>query len=318
MSNNISVLLVGAGYMGKEYGNVLKNLDISFHVVCRSENSAKDYYEKIGVMPSYGGIEKVISVLDDIPKTAIVAVNAEYLSNTVCLLIEHGVKEILIEKPVGLNRIEIEKVLQACQARDAHAYVAYNRRFYSSTEKAMQIINEDGGVSSFNFEFTEWGFKVEKTEHPQSVKDEWLLANSSHVIDLAFFLGGTPKEMHSYSSGCLKWHARASKYSGAGITDKGATFSYQANWDAPGRWGVEVLTSYHRLYLKPLEKLFIQNKGSLEVEEVLIDNMLDVDFKPGLYNQTKAFLSPDKDPRLLTIEEQVNHMKIYEMIDGLI
>ena len=317
MSDNLNVLLVGAGYMGKEYGKVLKYLDIPFQVVCRTEASAIKYNEEIGVMPLYGGIAKVISELSYTPNSAIVAVNVESLSSTVCCLIEKGVKEVLVEKPAGLNRTEIEKVLNNCRSKEAQVYVAYNRRFYASTEKAMQIINEDGGVSSFNFEFTEWGFKIEKTGHIPAVKEEWLLANSSHVIDLAFFLGGYPKAMCSYHSGSLQWHSRASKYSGAGITDNGTTFSYQANWDAPGRWAIELLTKEHRLYLKPMEKLYIQNRGSVAVEEVPIDDNLDVDFKPGLYKQTKAFLSSEKDPRLLTIEEQVNHMRIYEMIEGL-
>ena len=317
MSNNVSVLLVGAGYMGKEYGKVIKSLGIPFQVVCRTEASAIRYNEEIGVKSLYGGIAKVISELSDIPDSAIVAVNVESLASTVCCLLENGVKEILVEKPAGLNRIEIEKVLNKCHSKEAKVYVAYNRRFYASTEKAMQMINEDGGVSSFNFEFTEWGFKIEKTGHIPAVKEEWLLANSSHVIDLAFFLGGYPKEMSSYSSGSLPWHSRASQYSGAGITDNGTTFSYQANWDAPGRWAVEVLTKEHRLYLKPMEKLYIQNRGSVAVEEVLIDDKLDVEFKPGLYKQTKAFLSHEKDPRLLTIEEQLNHMRIFEKIEGL-
>ncbi len=318
MSNNVSVILVGAGYMGKEYGKVLKNLGISFNVVCRSETSAIKYNDELGVMPIYGGIKKAFSELKNVPKSAIVAVNVESLSSAVCFLIENGVKEILVEKPAGLNRSEIEKIFYLSQERDVQVYVAYNRRFYASTEEAIRIINEDGGVSSFSFEFTEWGFKIEKTAHPPVVKEEWLLANSSHVIDLAFFLGGNPTELCAYSSGSLPWHGRASKYSGAGITDKGVTFSYQANWDAPGRWAVEILTSEHRLYLKPMEKLFIQNKGSIAVEEMNIDDKIDVEFKPGLYKQTKAFLSNEKDLRLLSIEEQLSHMDIYEKIEGLV
>ncbi len=318
MSNNVSVLLIGAGYMGKEYGKVLKSLGIPFKVVCRSKASAEKYKNDIGVMPFYGGIDKAFSELDEIPNYAIVAVNVESLSKTVCSIIEYGIKNVLVEKPAGLNRAEIEEVLYVSQSRGAQVYVAYNRRFYAATEKAMQIISEDGGVSSFNFEFTEWGFKIEKTAHAPAVKEEWLLANSSHVIDLAFFLGGYPKEMCSYSGGSLQWHSRASKYSGAGITDQGVTFSYQANWDAPGRWAVEVLTSEHRLYLKPMEKLFIQNKGSVQVEEVPIDDRVDVDFKPGLFKQTEAFLSQEIDTRLITIEEQMNHMQIYEKIEGMI
>ena len=46
-----------------------------------------------------------------------------------------------------------------------------------------------------------------------------------------------------------------------------------------------------------------------------IDNQLDLDFKPGLYKQVEAFLSDEKDERLLTIESQFKHLDFYEKID---
>lgn len=317
MSNNMNVLLIGAGYMGKEYGKVLNALNVSYSVVCRSEESASKFNDELGVMPISGGVDNALNQINEELDMAIVAVNVEFLSSTVITLLNYGIKKILVEKPAALNKKELMMVYETCKSMDAEVYVAYNRRFYSSTEKALEIISEDGGVSSFNFEFTEWGFKIEKTSHPPKVKEEWLLANSTHVIDLAFFLGGYPSEMCSFNSGSLDWHSRASKYSGAGITDKGILFSYQANWDAPGRWAVEVLTNEHRLYFRPMEELAIQKKGSVDVVNVELDNQLDIDFKPGLYKQVETFLSEEKDERLVTIEDQINHMEFYEKIDGI-
>lgn len=316
MSNNLNVLLIGAGYMGKEYGKVLNDLNVDYSVVCRSEKSASNFYKELGVLPRSGGIEYVLNEIDEKPDVAIVAVNVEFLSSTVITLLNYGIKKILVEKPAGLNKNEIQKVYETSKEMDAEVYVAYNRRFYASTEKALEIISQDGGVSSFNFEFTEWGYKIEKTTHAPEVKEEWLLANSTHVIDLAFFLGGYPKEMCSFQSGKLDWHNRASKYAGAGVTNEEILFSYQANWDAPGRWSVEILTKEHRLIFRPMEELVIQNRGSIEIENVEIDNQLDIDFKPGLYKQVEAFLSNEKDSRLATIDEQLKHMKFYEQIDG--
>lgn len=316
MSNNLKILLIGAGYMGKEYGKVLNALDIPYSVVCRSDESASKFKEELGVMPISGGVEKALKQINDKPDKAIVAVNVEFLASTVISLLEFGIKEILVEKPAGLNKSEMMEVYEISKAMNAFVYVAYNRRFYASVEKALEIISEDGGVSSFNFEFTEWGFKIEKTSHAPKVKEEWLLANSTHVIDLAFFLGGYPKKMCSYSMGKLDWHSRASKYAGAGVTDKGVLFSYQANWNAPGRWAVEVLTKKHRLYFRPMENLAIQKKGSVDIEDVELDDKLDIDFKPGLYKQVDAFLS-NKNDKLVTIEEQIRHMDFYEKIDGI-
>ena len=73
-------------------------------------------------------------------------------------------------------------------------FVAYNRRFYNSSIEAIKIINNDGGVLSFNFDFTEIVKKVEKLKLPKKVKENWFLCNSTHVVDLAFFLCGFQKK----------------------------------------------------------------------------------------------------------------------------
>ncbi len=317
MSNNLRVLLIGAGYMGKEYSKVLKAQNVEFDVVCRKAESAESFYTETGIMPITGGVEKVMSILSEVPTHAIVAINIDQLYSAVKSLIGYGIKNILVEKPGGLGRHEITDLSNIVCKNQANVFVAYNRRFYSSTEKALDIIEEDGGVSSFNFEFTEWNNILENAKCPQIMKEEALLCNSSHVIDLAFFIGGYPLEMTSYISGSLPFHSRCSKYSGAGRTDKDALFSYQANWDAPGRWGLEVLTSEHRLYFRPMEKLSIQNKGTVRIEEVPIDDKLDLQYKPGLFKQVEAFLSEKHDNRLLTIDEQLKHLDFYEKIDGI-
>ena len=40
----------------------------------------------------------------------------------------------------------------------------------------------------------------------------------------------------------LDWHSSSSQFCGSGITDKGALFSYSADWESPGRWGIEIKT----------------------------------------------------------------------------
>ena len=140
------------------------------------------------------------------------------------------------------------------------------------------------------------------------------MANSSHVVDLAFFLGGKPARISSYKSGALKWHPKGSVFSGAGVSSSGALFSYSANWAAPGRWGVEIMTSKHRLIFRPLEKLQIQNIGSVSIEEVPIDYKLEKEFKPGLYSQVRAFISNKKN--IMTIDEQVKSLEYYNKILG--
>ena len=181
--------------------------------------------------------------------------------------------------------------------------------------EAERIIAEDGGLKSFSFEFTEWGHVIAKYNKPQDELMNWFYANSTHVVDLAFFLGGTPVEMINYSKDEADWH-KPINFAGAGRTNKDVLFTYQANWDAPGRWAVELLTTQHRIYLKPMEQLQMQDKGSVKVYPVEIDDHQDKEYKPGFYLETLAFLNGDTE-RLCTIQQQVQHIShIYNVMLG--
>ena len=300
--------------MGAEYAKVLNALKVDFITIGRSEKSAKAFTETTGHSVMTGGLDKYIDELQS-PQYAIVTTTIEELAGTTIGLIEKGIKNILVEKPAGMNRSEIEKVAKVAKRHDAFIQVAYNRRFYASTLAAEKIISDDGGVTSFNFEFTEWAHQIETLDKPKNILDIWFLANSTHVIDLAFHLGGRPIEMSSYTSGSLDWYKPASIFAGTGISDKGALFSYQANWKSPGRWGVEMLTSKHKLILRPMEQLHMQKIGSVAIERVEIDDKFDIEFKPGLYMQVKSFLNGINDRNIIDIHGQLQNLVYYEYIE---
>ena len=317
MSNNLnSVLLVGCGYMGREYCAVLQALQADFGVVGRGTASAEDFYGKTGVRPYTGGLSKYAAEREVLPQCAIVAVNLEELYGTVGLLLSKGVKMILVEKPGAASYEQIQDLNVMAETSGANIFVAYNRRFYSSVIKAKELIEEDGGVSSFRFEFTEWTHKILDLHKSSVALGAWFLSNSTHVVDLAFYLGGLPEQMSSYTMGSFDWYEKASSFSGAGITRAGASFSYYADWESAGRWSVELLTKKRKLILCPLEELRCQMRGSLAVEKLEIDDTLDRKFKPGLYLQTKAFLDGGSD-LLLTLREHVKMCELYKrMEDG--
>lgn len=315
MSDNVRVLLIGPGSMGKEYCKVLKSMQFEPIVIGRSVQSAKAFEEEMEIPVISGGLKQGLERISQVPTHAIAAVSINQLADTTKLLMEYGIKNILVEKPAGMDREEIQSICDMAEKTGSHVFVAYNRRFYSSTEKALQIIEEDGGVTSFHFEFTEWGHVIEKTKHPSEVKENWFLANSTHVADLAFFLGGFPEELCTYVKGSLDWHTKGSIYAGAGISKEGALFSYQANWEAPGRWGVEILTKKHRLYFKPMEELAVQEIGSVAVNKVEIDDARDQMYKPGFYKQIEAFIKNIDDHRKLTIKKQLENMDTYQKME---
>ena len=309
------ILLVGAGLMAQEYAKILKSLEIEFDAVGRGEASAKEFTSKTGNPAFTGGVELFFKNSVDKKYThSIVTTGIDHLCNSALTLLQNNITNILVEKPGGMNLKEIEALNNEATKKNAKVLIAYNRRFYSSTLAAQKIIKEDGGVSSFHFEFTEWAHVIEPLKTPTPIKNKWFLANSSHVVDLAFYIGGQPRELSTYRSGNLSWH-KHSKYVGAGITDKNVLFSYHANWEAPGRWSLEILTAKHRLYFKPMESLQIQNFGSVAVNPIEIDDLLDKNFKPGLYKQTEAFINNNLN-NFCSIADQLDSIKYYNQISG--
>lgn len=301
------IWIIGAGGMAREYAKVLKALDKEFICVGRGEKSAKEFEDATGVPAFVGGLDNYLESKPSLPEAVIVAtVEKSHVPNCIALM-KYGVKRIFCEKPGFLYPQELDEVAKVSKESGAEIYYAYNRRFFASTLAAEKVIKEDGGLLSFNFEFTEWGHVIATYNFPKETLANWFYANSTHVVDLAFFLGGNPVEMTCFAMDEAEWH-KPINFAGAGRTDKNVLFNYQANWDAPGRWAVEMLTSKHRIYLKPMEQLQLQDKGSVKVYPVEIDDRLDKEFKPGFYLETKAFLEGDTE-RLCSLEQQLRHVK---------
>lgn len=305
--------------MAQEYAKVLRELSVDLTVIGRGADSARRFKAATGFSVVEGGLESFYRKdnFRNLPDNAIVAVGVEQLSTVVSSLLNCGLKKILVEKPGGLYASQIYDINSQAESCGAEVFVAYNRRFFSSVRESRKIIAADGGIQSFHFEFTEWGHEIEGLSKEPGVKENWVLANSSHVIDLAFYLGGAPKEFCSYKAGGLPWHPSAAKFSGAGLTSGGALFSYQANWQAPGRWGIELCTNKHRLILRPMEQLQIMRKGSITIEPCILGNSdVDQKFKPGLFFQTQHFLSSDNSSELCDISGHIKMLPVYEKIAG--
>ena len=306
----MSTWLIGAGAMAQGYASVLLNLGHDFEVIGRNATSASSFKAATGLAVRLGGVNRALAA-SGAPEQAIIAVGVEQLCGAALALVEAGTRRILVEKPGGLSTTEIRTLQQAAAKRKADVVIAYNRRFYESTSVARDLIAKDGGATSCTFEFTEWSHVIAPLTKAPEVKAVWFLANSTHVVDLAFHLCGFPKDWQSWRGGSLDWHPAAARFCGAGITVQGVFFSYHADWEAPGRWGVEVLTRKRRFVFRPMEQLHVIQPGSIAVDRVEIDDRLDKAFKPGLFRQTEAFLARD-DRLLCTLEEQLRHCAVYD------
>lgn len=310
------IWLVGAGRMGLSYAKVLTTLDTPFVAVGRGEASAIAFQQETGAECRPGGVAAALEAADA-PSSAIVAIDIPELGAVAEQLMQAGCRHILLEKPGGVDEAALARISAMARETSTDIRVAYNRRFYESVRQARAGLQEDGGAVSMTFSFTESSDAIIKIGYPQEVLDNWLLANSTHVIDTAFHLAGEPREWTPRVYGSLSWHPSAARFQGGGLTRDGVMFSYAADWDAPGGWAVEIASRKRRFILRPMERLAVQQRGSFAVE--FLDSADAIDgHKPGLLRMTRAFLTGEDAVDLPDIHEHLSRTRsIYAPMAGL-
>ena len=321
MSDNINdkdVWLIGAGPMAIDHANVLQHFGITPVVIGRGEQSAQKFEKVTGFKVHTGGLDTYLEKNQSTIGTfIIIATGTEALMPTLLKFKDLAFNRILIEKPAAISIEELLKNESNLKAISDKVFVAYNRRFYPSVVKALELIKEDGGLQSMHFEFTEWSHKIEPLEKAPGVKENWFFANSTHVVDLAFFIAGQPKEWQAYvKQGTLQWHDK-SFYVGAGITEKEVLFSYHSNWESAGRWGIELMTFKRKILLRPMEEVKVIERGTINEQSVELPSGNHSQFKPGLYGQLQVFLTSPEDADLKSLKNHfISAKKIYNNLIG--
>lgn len=312
MPYHMNVWLVGTGHMAAAHLAVLRELGVEPIVVGRTVATSQRFGDEHAISVLDGGVEQVVRRLGA-PQLAIIATPLETLAPATACLIGAGTGRLLVEKPAALSLKEATGLAALAADLSAEVFVAYNRRFYGSARAARELIAADGGPLSCQFDFTEAVNRVLAQNLPETILSAWFIANSTHVVDLAFHLAGEPVTYSSRAERALSWHPKG-VFVGHGVTSREALFSYHSNWDSAGRWGVEVCTSRRRLIFRPMEKLQQMVTGSFAVEEVAIDDDADIRFKPGLLRQCQAFLLGRDDQHLMSMASQAARFVAYDAI----
>ena len=314
MSNTTKVLIVGAGLIAQEYVKVILRQNAIPIVVSRGKVKAdklRELYPKVEAIT--GGLDLFLEK-NSCPEFAIIATSVDHLAIATKSLIIKGCKNILVEKPLTDSVDEAIEIEVLAEKSKSNIVIAFNRRAYQSVLKAKELIDLDGGVSSFHFDFTEAIFRINPEDYGIETVRHWGVANSSHVIDTAFYLGGMPKRLVCNHYGNeVSWHPSGSIFTGLGETIDDVPFTYHANWGAPGKWNIEIMTEKRKLLFSPMEKLRQQAVNTFAVEEVKLDYSLDTEFKSGFYHQVESFL---KNEGIYKIKELKDELRIiHEIFD---
>ncbi len=315
MTYSCKIAVVGAGYMANEHLKAFQSISgvqIS-GIFSRSYDRAFDLAHK-------WGIKQVCHSIDELyHKTQADLVIVAVSELAVRLVLRECFAypwTCLIEKPVGYNLTEAEEIAQSANELGTTAFVALNRRHYSSTLAMLNDLANNEGPRLIQIQDQEDTIAAIRSGKPEKVVANWMYANSIHLIDYLCLLGrGQVNDLHHL----ISWTPQQPQYVAAKIQfDSGDVGLYQGVWNAPGPWAVSVTTPSKRWEMRPLEKGFFQLYGSRQLEPVEIDSW-DRQFKPGLRRQAELSIRAacgESIPELPTLEDALASMRLVKAIYG--
>ena len=312
------LLVIGSGKMGQAYASVLDHFDIEYAIYAPSTNNFSQLVDRNCSLLS-GSLEVALTSLQ--PTHLILASPINTLANLSLYLVQQtSVEKILIEKPGFINYEEFTKYYSQIAPYSHKILYGFNRRFYSSFAYCRKHLSQyDGKINSIKFCFDEYykGSSNRPSLHyPASVLSSFLFANAIHVIDSAFMLSDLPDLSHSFftTSGSTDWHPQASSFSGQGLTTNHIPFTYVADWSRSGKWSIEWKSDLFTYTFAPLESLNVTNHFTGLTARQPIDDLDDVRFKPGLYKQTRSFLTNTNVSTFHSLDTLAQLLKLTSLI----
>ena len=312
-SDSCKVAFVGAGNMAAAHIRVFRDIPgvelsgIFSRTTSRAESLAKEL--EVGVVctsiPELYEKTKANLVVIAVPELSVRAVAQE------CFTYPWA---CLIEKPAGYNVADAEAITASARSAGSRAFVALNRRHYSSTRVVLQDLASNIGPRFIHVQDQEDIIGALKSGQPKLVVENWMYANSIHLIDYFSILGrGKVTEVEPF----VRWNPDEPGFVAAKILfESGDIGLYQAVWNAPSPWAVAVTTHAKRWEMRPLEQAAFQLYGQRKLEPVA-SHEWDQEFKPGLRRQAELAVRAAMGaatPELPTLEEALASMRLAQAI----
>jgi predicted dehydrogenase len=308
------VAFIGAGYMAEEHLKVFSaqpEFEIT-GIYSRSILKAEQLAEKYTVKFVADSIQNLFK--NGKPELLVICVPELELWDVFLGASSYPWK-MLIEKPVGINMGEAQKFLSKSLENGLEVYVALNRRHYESTRIALEKLKSDSGNRFIHIIDQEDLLAAKLSGQPEKVLNNWMYANSIHVIDLfSIFCRGSADSVQTVYT---KLNASSKVISSTIEFDSGDFGIYNGIWNAPGPWQATITTEKSRYELRPLEKISVQEFPSRSLKLIDISD-IDQRYKPGLFEQSNQAILMLKNQAhtLPSLNDSIKSMSLIERIYG--
>lgn len=307
-----NVAIVGAGNMAREHIRAFKDVPgvnlVGIH--SRTRSKAKALADEFQIDAVYDSIKELYT--KTCADLVVIAV-FELAMNSVSKACFEYPWTTLLEKPAGYTINDANEIRMAAQKNNRNAIVALNRRFMSSTRLVQENLKYNHDIRFIRVQDQEDQKQARQAGQPPAVVDNWMYANSIHIIDY-FQIFGRAKVK------CVRpvvpWNPDNPGIVVAHLEyENGDIGLYEGIWNGPSPWSVCVSTQESRCEVRPLEQASILKRNTRVVEIIPI-HPWDLAFKPGfrLQAENAVLTALGNNSESPTLDQAMSTMRIIEAI----
>ena len=199
----LKIAIVGSGNISSFHiKGYLRNPNVELYALCDiNEKTLKEKGEKYGITRLYTDEAKMLAELPEIDAVSVCTWNSQHKPCTIMAL-EAG-KHVLCEKPMAMNAVEAQEMIDASKKAGKKLMIGFVRRFGNDAEIAKDFIDA-GSVGDIHYGKVVYlrrngcpggwfGDKERSGGGP-------LIDLGVHVIDLVRYLMGCPKPVSVYGA----------------------------------------------------------------------------------------------------------------------
>lgn len=281
----VRVAFIGSGAMADAHALAFRDINnVELVGICaRNEERRSLFASKFGIRTETATVSELFKLTR--ADLVVIAVSELAASEIISEASEHPWL-ILTEKPAGVTLGEASALADLFKHRSEQLRVGFNRRHYSSTRL---VLNELQAVSNgpryIEIRDQESPLLAANQGRPKRVTENWMFANSIHLIDyFNLFARGDLVEISRRIT-----HLDTNSYIlNAELTfDSGDFGSYSAIWNAPGPWSFGCWSNDTHWEARPLEQIVRRVVGGPPAGERIEADNWDIDFKPGIRMQAE-------------------------------
>lgn len=281
------VAFVGAGGMIREHARAFRDVpgvEIA-GITNRTRSKAETLAVELGIPAAYDTVAEMHAATQ--ADLVVMAVYEPAIRETAEACFAHD-WAVLMEKPIGLDAAEARVVAAAAERSGRRVWVGLNRRTLSSTQAVLADLGTYPGQRYIRVQDQQSLETARAIGHTQAVIDNWMFANSIHLVDYLLTFGrgavtGVERLVHFDPE-------RPGLVVAKVAFDSGDIGIYEGLWHAPGPWACSVTTARRRWELRPLERATFQNAGERSLNPVDL-NAFDETYKPGFRLQAERVVA---------------------------